>query len=56
MGRFGRLLILVYFVVGVFVAWTHGYLGVGFLRALASALLGIILWWLVPLGVNVHVH
>jgi hypothetical protein len=51
-----NFLILVYVVVGCWVAWDHGYLGLGFLRTLASALLAIVLWWLVPLGVNLHVH
>lgn len=56
MSRFGRLALVIYFLVGVFVAWTHGYIGVGFLRALANAILGVLLWFLVPLGVNLHVH
>lgn len=52
----GRLIILIYVVVGVFVAWDHGYLGLAWLRSVASALLAILLWWLVPLGVNLHIH
>ncbi len=51
-----RLIILVYFVIGGFIAWDHGYLGLGWLRSFASAVLAIILWWLIPLGVNLHVH
>jgi hypothetical protein len=51
-----RLVITIYVVVGIFVAWEHGYLGLGWLRAVASALLAIILWFLVPLGVNLHIH
>ena len=51
-----NLIILVYVAIGCWVAWDHGYLGLGFLRTLASALLAILLWWLVPLGVNLHVH
>lgn len=54
--RFGRLVIVIYLVVGIIVAWGHGYIGFAFLRALASALLSIVLWWLVPLGVNLHIH
>lgn len=56
-GRWVRhLIVLIYFVVGGFVAWDHGYLGLGWLRAFASALLAIVLWWLVPLGVNLHIR
>ncbi len=51
-----HLILLIYVGIGVYVAWDHGFLGIGFLRALASALLAILLWWLVPLGVNLHIH
>ena len=54
--RIRHLIILVYIAIGIFVAWTRGYLGLGFLRAVASALLAIFLWWLTLLGVNLHVH
>jgi hypothetical protein len=50
------LLVLVYLIVGVVVAWKHHYLTLGFLRALASALLAVLLWFLVLLGVNLHIH
>jgi hypothetical protein len=51
-----NFILLIYVAVGFWVAWDHGYLGLAFLRTLASALLAILLWWLVPLGVNLHVH
>jgi len=51
-----NLVILVYLVIGGFIAWDHGYLGLSWLRALASAVLAIFLWWLVLLGVNLHIH
>jgi hypothetical protein len=51
-----NLVILVYLVIGGFIAWDHGYLGLSWLRAVASAVLAIFLWWLVLLGVNLHVH
>jgi len=38
------------------IAWDHGYLGLGWLRTVASAILAIFLWWLVLLGVNLHIH
>jgi hypothetical protein len=50
------LLIAVYVIVGAVLAWDHGYLGLSFLRALGSAILAILLWWLIPLGVNLHIH
>ena len=51
-----NLVIILYVVIGGFIAWDHGYLSIAWLRALASAILAIILWWLVLLGVNLHVH
>jgi hypothetical protein len=51
-----NFIILVYVIIGCWVAWDHGYLGLAWLRSLASALLAILLWWLVPLGVNLHIH
>jgi hypothetical protein len=54
--RIRHLLVLLYLAIGIFVAWNRGYLGVGFLRGLASALLAVFLWWLTLLGVNLHVH
>jgi hypothetical protein len=56
MFRVSRILLLIYIVVGVFVAWEHHYLSLAWLRALASVLLAIFLWFLVLLGVNLHVH
>jgi hypothetical protein len=50
------LVILLYLIVGIVIAWDHGYLGLGWLRAVASAILAIFLWWLVLLGVNLHIH
>ncbi len=50
------LVILLYFVIGGVIAWDHGYLGLGWLRAFASAVLAILFWWLIPLGVNLHLH
>ena len=52
----GRLIILIYLIIGGFIAWEHGYLGLGWLRSFGSAVLAILLWWLIPLGVNLHIH
>jgi hypothetical protein len=50
------LVSVLYVIVGIVIAWDHGYLGLSWLRAVASALLAIFLWWLVLLGVNLHIH
>jgi hypothetical protein len=51
-----RIIILLYVIIGIFVAWDHHYIGLAFLKALASVILSIFLWWLVLLGINLHVH
>jgi hypothetical protein len=54
--RFKSLAFLVYVVIGIIVAWNHGYIFFAWLKTTASILLAVFLWWLVLLGVNVHVH
>ena len=51
-----RLLLLIYLIIGVFVAWKHDYLTLAVIKILASALLAIVLWFLILLGVNLHIH
>ena len=51
-----RLLYLAYILIGIIIAWDHGYLGLAWLKALASVLIAIFFWWLVLLGVNVHIR
>jgi hypothetical protein len=51
-----RLVYLVYIIIGIIIAWDRGYIGLALLKAVASALLAILLWWLVLLGVNLHIH
>ena len=50
------IIIAAYFIAGIVIAWDHGYLSLPWLRTLASALLAVFFWWLIPLGVNLHVH
>ncbi len=50
------IIVVVYIVVGLVVAWDRGYLTVGLLKDLLSAVLAILLWWLPLLGVNLHLH
>ncbi|MGH3124984.1 MAG: hypothetical protein ACRDPO_21635 [Streptosporangiaceae bacterium] len=49
-----RLLWLIYVIIGLVVAWDRGYITVRLLQLLLSALLAIWLWWLVLLGVSLH--
>lgn len=50
------LLVVIYLIVGIIIAWRHDYLTLGFLKNLFSVLLAIVLWFLVLLGVNLHIH
>ena len=52
--RFG-ILGLIYIVIGIIVAIDRGYITVALLKAVLSAILAILLWWLVLLGVNLHI-
>ncbi len=52
--RFG-ILGLIYIVIGIIVAFDRSYITVALLKALLSAILAILLWWLVLLGVNLHI-
>ncbi|REE98863.1 hypothetical protein [Thermomonospora umbrina] len=47
---------LIYLVIGVFVAWDRDYIDVDLLRRVASALLAVLLWFLVLLGVDLHIN
>jgi hypothetical protein len=47
---------LIYIIVGLVVAWQHHYITVHLLKLVLSALLAIFLWWLVLLGVSLHIH
>ncbi|WP_131743474.1 hypothetical protein [Actinomadura roseirufa] len=47
---------LIYIIIGVFVAWDRGYLNADLLRRVGSALLAILLWFLVLLGADLHLH
>ena len=52
-----RLIILAWFVAGVFLAANHHYLGhLGTIKAIVSAVLAVILWPLLLLGINLHIH
>jgi hypothetical protein len=54
--RFRSLIGAIYVIIGLVIAWDRGYLTLRWLKSLVSVLLSIFLWWLVLLGVNLHVH
>jgi hypothetical protein len=45
----------IWIIVGIIIAWVHDYITVELLRRLASALLAIFLWFLILLGVDLHI-
>jgi hypothetical protein len=50
------IVFLIYIIIGIVVAWTRGYITVGLLKVVLSALLAIFLWFLPLLGVSLHIH
>ena len=55
MRLFRFVLVSLYLIIGIVIAWDHHYLNLAWLRTFASVLLAIFLWFLVLLGVNLHV-
>jgi hypothetical protein len=48
---------IVYLVVGAFVAATHHYYAhLNTVKTIGSAILAILLWPLIFLGINLHIH
>jgi hypothetical protein len=55
--RINSLLGFVYLVIGIIVAATHDYFkNVDTAKRVLSAVLAVLLWPLVLLGVNLHIH
>ena len=50
------LLFLIYIVVGIIIAVSKHYITIAWLKTFASGVLAVFLWWLVLLGVNLHLH
>ena len=51
------LLTIAYVVIGAIVAGTHNYfVHIGTLESIVSAVLAVLLWPLLLLGVDLHVH
>ncbi|MGP3964646.1 hypothetical protein ACTWPT_52685 [Nonomuraea sp. 3N208] len=53
--RWRALILLIYVVVGIYVAWVYDYITPGLLRDLAEALLAVFLWFLILLGIDLHI-
>ncbi|MFC5819588.1 hypothetical protein ACIBF7_05090 [Nonomuraea sp. NPDC050478] len=53
--RWRSLILLVYVIIGIYVAWVYDYITPAILRDVAEALLAIFLWFLVLLGVDLHI-
>jgi hypothetical protein len=47
---------IVYVIVGLVVAWEKHYITLFVVKIAASAVLAVFLWWLVLIGVNLHIH
>jgi hypothetical protein len=55
--RIGSLVSLVYVVIGVFVANSHKYfVHLASFRAVVSAVLAVILWPLLLVGISLHIR
>jgi hypothetical protein len=52
--RFG-IIGTIYIIIGLVVAWEKHYITVHVLKLVLSAILAVLLWWLVLLGVNLHI-
>jgi hypothetical protein len=50
------LVVVIYVIIGLVIAWEKHYITVGLLKGVLSALLAIFLWWLPLLGVSLHIH
>jgi hypothetical protein len=57
LGMFRSLILILFLVIGVVVASSHHYLRhLHAVRPIASAVLAVVLWPIVLLGANLHLH
>ncbi|RFS85028.1 hypothetical protein BZB76_4496 [Actinomadura pelletieri DSM 43383] len=47
---------LIYLVIGLFVAFDRDYIDADLIRRVGSALLAVFLWFLILLGVDLHIR
>jgi hypothetical protein len=50
------IVFIIYVLIGIFVAFDRGYITISLLKAVLSALLAVFLWFLVLLGVDLHIR
>ncbi|MEU4829981.1 hypothetical protein [Streptosporangium sp. NPDC023615] len=48
------LVLLIYILIGLYVAWVYDYITPALLKDIAEALLAVFLWFLVLLGVDLN--
>lgn len=46
---------LIYLIIGLFIAWDRGYIDESLIRRVGSAILAVLLWVLILLGVDLHI-
>jgi hypothetical protein len=46
---------LIYILIGIYVAWVHDYITPSLLKKVAQALIAVFLWFLILLGVDLHI-
>jgi hypothetical protein len=49
------LLTLIYMIIGLVIAFQRQYITVALIKAVVSALLAVFLWFLVLLGIDLHI-
>jgi hypothetical protein len=49
------LVVLIYVLIGLVVAFDRHYITLSLVKSLFSAILAVLLWFLVLLGVNLHI-
>jgi hypothetical protein len=54
--RHVSLVTFIYLIIGLVVAWQRSYITLALLKLLLSAILAVVLWPLVLLGVNLHIQ
>lgn len=54
--RLPSLFVIAYVVIGLIIADRHHYFtNVGTIKRFFSAVLAVLLWWLILLGINLHI-
>ena len=51
-----RWIWVIWVIVGLIVAWEKHYITLAVAKIVLSAVLAVVLWFLVLIGVNLHIH